>query len=95
MDEKSFSVDQKKLISQIFAKIAKISDAKIENNNFHNQHVLISVLIPVTIAIGDFIERCIKDCNKKKGLLKFHYFVTNTHKPSKEETEQYLEEFEN
>jgi hypothetical protein len=53
---------------------------------------MLKVLIPMDIAVSEFIEEGIKDCNNKDDFVFFHYYVTNINKPTKEEILKYLYE---
>ncbi len=84
-----FSDSERKIIRDGFKKTSKELDCKIEKIEFQNNSALITVLVPIDIAVSELIEMGIEICNSKKEILDSYYFVTNVKKPSKEEIAEF------
>jgi hypothetical protein len=65
-------------------------ESEIEEINFETTYVVIEILIPMDVAVGDVIEEGISECNKTGEFLFLHYYVTNVKKPTHEEISKYL-----
>jgi hypothetical protein len=65
--------------------------AEIEKIEYENGYALLTVLISFEKAAEHFIDEMIIFTNKMDPFLRFHYFVTNTTKPNKNEIREYLE----
>lgn len=91
----NFTDEQKNMIESKFAETAGKLDSKIEKIDFKDSHALIKVLVSFDIAVGDLIEAGIKSCNGENKFLRFHCFVTDTHKPTEKEIGSYLDGLKN
>lgn len=87
-----FSDSERKIIKDGLKKTSKNLDCKIEKIEFQNNSALITVLVPIDIAISELIETGIEICNSKKEILDSYYFVTNVKKPSGEDITEFLKE---
>ena len=67
--------------------------AEIEKIEYGDGYVLLTVLVSFEKAVGNFIDELIIFTNKTDPFLRFHYLVTNTTKPSKNEVKEYLVSF--
>ncbi|OHA02144.1 MAG: hypothetical protein A3A44_03250 [Candidatus Sungbacteria bacterium RIFCSPLOWO2_01_FULL_60_25] len=87
-----FSIDQEETIR---AALKEDSDhVKTEKIEFGENYAVVTPLVLIEGAVGEFIESLINYCNKPVPFLRFHYFVVNTHLLSKEEINEYLQKFE-
>ncbi len=87
-----FFDSDRKIIRAGFKETSKKLDCKIEKIEFQNNSALISVLVPIDIAVSELIETGTDTCNNGKEILDSYYFVTNVKKPSKEDIVEFLEE---
>ena len=91
-DGQPFSETQRKAIERGFETIGHKHKSEIEEINFEATHVMIRILIPMDVAVGDVIEEGISECNKMSEFLFPDYYVTNVKKPTPKEISKYLEE---
>lgn len=84
--DKNVKKDLKKDLSIITSKV----NSEIESVKFGRTYILIEILIPINISVGKMIEDFLDITSRKKGILKYHYFVVNTHKITKNEIDEYL-----
>ena len=75
-----------------FETISPKYKSEIEEINFGATYVMIGILIPMDVAVGEVIEEGISECNKMSEFLFPDYYVTNVKKPTREEISKYLEE---
>ena len=87
-----FSKTQRNIIKNSFENISQKFISEIEEIIFRKNYGMLKVLIPMDIAVSEFIEEGIKDCNNKDDFVFFHYYVTNINKPTKNEILKYLQE---
>lgn len=90
----AFSTSEKQIVKNIFDAVSQKLDSQIEKITFNKTFALIKMLVSVNVAIGEVIDKGIIACNKKKQILRFHYFAINTKRPSKKDIEEYLQEIE-
>ena len=88
----AFSETQRSTLKGALETIGQENNAVIEEIHFGPDHAMIGMLIPMDVAVGDVIEKGIRECNKTKDFLNFHYYVTNVKKPTNEELLKYLAE---
>lgn len=84
---KKFSNEEKNILKLALTKIAKQMQSEAEDFEFNNSYVLIKMLTSVDVASGDVIDALLDEC---KDILRYHYFMVNTHKPTKKEIDEYL-----
>lgn len=90
--ERSFTETEKKKVVEILKKVDAHYHAKAEHLDWGDNYVKVTALTSWEVAIGDYIEDLINRCNVSSPLLRFHYFVVNTHDLTKEEIADYLAE---
>ncbi len=88
----AFSEIHRSTLKRAFETIEKKYNAEMEEIYFGPDHAMIGMLIPMDVAVRDVIEKGIRECNKAKDFLNFHYYVTNVKKPTNEELLKYLAE---
>lgn len=81
---------QKDILKNKFQKIFQANDSKIEEIHFFQNYALMRILVPFNKAVGQVVDDALKPLSKSGGFLRFHYLVTNTHKPTREEIQEYL-----
>lgn len=92
-DKSNFTKNQKEIIEKSLKKVCATKNSEIEKIEFKNNYALIQALTSFNIAVGDFIETSINECNKiGNNFLIFHYLINNTWKPREEEISKYLKE---
>ncbi len=64
--------------------------SEVEDFEFHGSYVMIKMLTSVDVAFGKVIDTFLDLCSTKKRILRYHYFMINTHKPTKKDIEEYL-----
>lgn len=87
----SFTAEQKNLIKEC----AQTADEKLESHtekiSFGKNYVLLSVLIPIEIALEEYFRNIYKSVNLQKKILHYHYYCTNIEKPTLRTIKEYLE----
>lgn len=91
IDEKPFTDTQKKIIQNEFSIISKELKSDIEQIDSSDNYNGFTVLLPMNVAIGIYIEKGIEKCNEYGGFVFQYYFVTNEKIPTKEEIQEYVE----
>jgi hypothetical protein len=56
--------------------------------------VVVTILLPIDVAVGEVIEKTIHVCNEDKHFMRFHYYVANTSKPDREDVKNYFDELD-
>lgn len=92
VEKSEFSEKDKTLLNTMLQHIAHGMKANIEEAVFSRNYLRVVTLIPMDIAVGDFIESVIDRSNASEYLLRQHYFVVNTHILSDKEIEDYIKE---
>jgi len=87
-----FSETHRDTLRRGFETISPKYKSEIEEINFGATYVIIGILIPMDVAVGEVIEEGISECNKMSEFLFPDYYVTNVKKPTREEISKYLEE---
>ncbi|HLN73648.1 MAG: hypothetical protein ACM3O8_00195 [Methylococcaceae bacterium] len=85
LTDQQFTPIQHRIIEDEFHLIAKDLKCTIENVDCSDIYVGITVLIPVDVAIGIFIEKGIIKCNELGDFVFEYYYVTNTDIPDRQE----------
>jgi len=91
-DGAPFSKTYENIIKRGFETISHKYRSEIEEISFEATYVMIGILIPMDVAVGEVIEQGISECNKTGEFLFPDYYVTNVKKPTPEEISKYLEE---
>ena len=86
-----FSETHRNTLKSGFGTISPKYKSEIEEINFGATYVMIGILIPMDVAVGEVIEEGISECNKMSEFLFPDYYVTNVKKPTREEISKYLE----
>ncbi len=89
----AFTETRRDTLKKGFEAISQRYNSEIEEIHFEADYIMIRILIPMDVAVGDVIEKGISECNTPNELLNVHYYVTNVQKPTDEKIRQYLEEF--
>jgi hypothetical protein len=66
--------------------------SEIEEITIGNNYVMVGILIPMDVAVGEVIEEGIRQCNRTEEFLLSDYYVTNVNKPTEEEISRYLKD---
>lgn len=88
--KKDFSKEEMKIITQSASLAAMVLDFVLEDIFIKNNYALISAFHTADQAPATLIEKCIVACNQGENLVSDDYLVTNTHKPSEREIEDYI-----
>lgn len=88
----SFDKSEKGKVLETLKKVDKHYGAKVECLDWGDNYVKVTALTSWEVAVGDYIEDLINQCNGSSPFLRFHYFVVNTHDLTKEEITEYLAE---
>jgi len=91
LDIKSFNEQQHKIIENELNQTAKELNCDIESFDFQKNYVSLTVLIPMDVAIANFIDNGIKKCNEFGDFVFEHYYAANTKIPDKEEIKEIIE----
>ena len=90
--DRPFSETDRNTLKRELEKISQKYNSEIEEITLEATYAMIRTLIPMDVAVADVLEEGIRECNKMDEFLYFHYYVTNTKKPTQEEILQYLGE---
>ena len=82
--------DAKTFVESLEA-VAKKMDVIIEHVHFRKSFAVCSILIPIDLASGEFVEAGIASCKKELPYLCNSYFITNVKKPGEKEIEDFIE----
>jgi len=74
---------QKNIIKEEFNLVAKDLYCVVEAVDQSDTFVGLTVLVPMDVAVGTFIETGIKKCNELGDFVFEHYYVTNQEIPDK------------
>ncbi|MBK5194457.1 MAG: hypothetical protein JJE08_00270 [Proteiniphilum sp.] len=83
--DRSFTTTQKKIIKDEFNLIAKDINCVVESVDQSDTYAGLTVLVPMDVAVGKFIETGIKKCNELGDFVFEYYYVTNQDIPDKSE----------
>lgn len=87
----SFTGPQHKIMETELNVVAKSLDCEIECFDFQDTYVGLTILIPMDVAISEFIDPGIKMSNEFGDFVLEHYYATNTEIPTKDEIPGILE----
>jgi Plasmid pRiA4b ORF-3-like protein len=85
------SVVRKNCLKETLEKLDP-KDAEVEDVEYENGFVLLTILVSMETAPGDVIDDIIISANGIKPFLRFHYYMTNVAKPNKQVIGEYLKE---
>ncbi|WP_373496047.1 hypothetical protein [Aquiflexum sp.] len=88
--DKPFTTPQKKIIKEEVNLVAKDLNCIVETVDPADKFVGLTVLVPMDVAVGTFIETGIKKCNVLGDFVFEHYYVTNTDIPDLKEIEDII-----
>ena len=88
---KSLDVATKKIIIQDLFTTTDNTYSQVEKIEFGKNYVFITILISFDIACQAVIDTFLDKISKEKGILKYHFFMINTHKITKKEIKEYLQ----
>ena len=86
-----FSETDRANIQGALQNTARELKSKLEETVFSKNYLRVTILVPMDVAVGDFIENMIANSNASEPLLRQHYFVVNTHILSNKEIENYIQ----
>ncbi len=89
-NENLFTKEKQKIIENEFNFEANKLKCKIESFEFHNEYAAIMALIPFNVALGEFMDNGIKNCNEFGNFVLEEYYATNGNVPCKEEIEEII-----
>lgn len=90
MEGQQFTSIQHHIINDEFQLIAKELKCNIETVDPSDIYVGITVLNPMDVAIGVFIEKGIQQCNELGEFVLEYYYVTNQEIPNRQEIEEII-----
>lgn len=90
-EKKNFSEEEKKRIIQSSSLAVLVSNFVLEDIFIKDNYALITALHTADQASATLIDKCILACNQGETLVSEDYYVTNTHKPSEREIEDYID----
>lgn len=82
-----FVNEEKDMLRQTLVRITKRMQSEVENFELYSSYVLIRMLISIDVSPSDVIDAFLDEF---KRILRYHYFMINTHKPTKKEINEYL-----
>lgn len=91
LDNKTFNEQQHKIVENELKQTAKELNCDIESYDFQANYVGLTVLIPMDVAIGTFIDTGIKSCNEFGNFVLEHYYAGNIGIPDKKEIIEIIE----
>ncbi len=83
--DSAFTKTQTNIIQDKITLAAKSMNCIVESVDPSETFVGLTVLVPMDIAVGTFIETGIKKCNELVGFVLEHYYVTNQNIPGRAE----------
>ncbi|MCF8307443.1 MAG: hypothetical protein K9I68_00390 [Bacteroidales bacterium] len=86
----TFDQKQHKIIENEVSHRAKELDCYIENFDFQDNYVGLTVLVPMDVAVATFIDTGIKYCNALGNFVFEHYYAANTKIPDEKEIEEII-----
>lgn len=88
---KSLNTAAKKIITKDLFATTTNTYSQVEEIEFGKNYVLFTVLISFDIASQKVIDAFLDKISKEKSILKYHFFIVNTHRITKEEIKEYLQ----
>jgi hypothetical protein len=89
-DDRIINETQKKIIQSELEYTLTKNESLLEKIEFNDKYTAFSVLIPITISIGDLFKGTISECNKLGNFLKNNFLITNMKEFSMDEIEQFI-----
>lgn len=80
-----FTETQKRIIDEEFLLVAKNLNCEIEALDHSETFVGLTVLVPMDVAVGTFVETGIKMCNELGNFVFEYYYATNQDIPDEKE----------
>ncbi|TVQ14365.1 MAG: hypothetical protein EA361_07855 [Bacteroidetes bacterium] len=90
-ENKTFNPQQHKIIENELTQTAKELNCDIENFDFQEDYTGLTVLIPMTVAYGTFIETGIKNCNEYGNFALESFYAGNLGIPDEKEIKEIIE----
>ncbi len=91
-ESRPLTVAERENLREGFKKSSDEYGAEIEGITIENNYAMVGILIPMDVAVGEFIEEGIRRCNKTRQILLKDYYVTNVKKPTNEEISKYIKD---
>ncbi len=88
-DGMSFRKRHRDIIHDQFKRACAGLDSVLEKIFFQKNYFNATILVSMSVAVGNLIERGIENCNKEEPCLEFHYYVTNVSPPTEKDIEEY------
>lgn len=88
--DRPFTLTQKNIIKNEINFVAKDLNCVVEVVDKNDNFVGLTVLVPMDLAVGTFIETGIKKCNELGDFVYEYYYVTNMEVPDKAEIEEII-----
>lgn len=90
ISEKGFTTAEKDIMPEEFKLVARDMNSIVESVNLADTQIGLTVLIPMDVAVGTFIETVIKKCNEIREFIFEHYYVTNMNIPDEAEIDEII-----
>ncbi len=90
ISDKHFTTTQKKIIKEEVNIVAKDLNCIVEAVDPADTFVGLTVLVPMDVAVGTFMETGIKKCNELGDFVFEHYYATNMDIPNIKEIEDII-----
>lgn len=88
---KELNTAAKKIIAEDLFSTTTNEFSQVEEIEFGRNYVFFTILISFDIASQKVIDAFLDKISKEKGILKYHFFIVNTHKITKAEIKKYLQ----
>lgn len=85
LTDQQFTPLQERIMKDEFLLLAKDLKCRVETFDNSHSYAGVTVLVPLDVAIGIFIEKGIHQCNELGGFVFEYYFVTNQEIPNRAE----------
>ncbi len=85
-----FSKNQQKRLLDAIHEIEKGDLCILEHIKYEDFYVLVSIGVSFDVAPQSIIDDIVIAANGADPFLQFHFFATNTHKPTEKEISEYL-----
>jgi hypothetical protein len=87
----SFTAEQKNLIKECAQTADEKLESRTEKISFGKDYILLSVMLPMEIALEEYFQSVYKSVNLRKKILRYHHYCTNVEKPTLKTIKEYLE----
>lgn len=91
---KMLTPSQKVEIKKSAKAVDKKLKGKTEHIDFGKNYFISSVLLPMEIAAEEYFQEMYRTINRKKEILRYHYYSNNIQKPTSKDIEEYLKELQ-